>query len=71
LGKVFVLFEVTLVTGADAAAVLGSQIFVADVSVVEVPGAGAGISGNEPSCRACSLSDVPISATSPNRTTEP
>ena len=40
--QVFVLLEVAFVVGLNVAARLGVEIFVEDVGVVEVPGAGAG-----------------------------
>ncbi len=40
LEQVFVLLELTFVVGLNMAARLGIEIFVADVSVVKVPGAG-------------------------------
>ena len=42
LQQVFVLLELAFVVGLNVAARLGVEVFVEDVSVVEVPGAGAG-----------------------------
>ena len=41
LGEVLVLLEITLVVGLDVAAILGGEVLVQDVGVVEVPGAAA------------------------------
>jgi hypothetical protein len=43
LEQVFVLLELAFVVRLDVAARLGIEIFVEDVSVVKVPGAGAGV----------------------------
>ena len=42
LRKVFVLLPVTLVPGLYVASVLGSKVFVEDMSVVEIPYSAAG-----------------------------
>ena len=41
LRQVLVLLEIALVVGLDVAAVLGGEVLVEDVGVVEVPGAAA------------------------------
>ncbi len=41
LGQFFVLLEVALVVGLNIAAVLGGEVFIEDVGVVEIPRAAA------------------------------